>query len=226
MEPLRPLGKINRLNAVGISHVGTYAVDTLAESDELPFSETFLKAKGETKVPVQKSVAFKGAAGGLTIPCVATVGTKDFTVEATVKGTAGNIFRKARFGGTSWGVRLNDAGQAEAYFDTFAVGASASGLATVTATPATGTGVIGDGAWHHVALTVKRTGDAPRATLYVDGVAVADCDASGIKLDGGDLLLGDGFAGNLLGFRFSPGVKSAERFLLAKEPMGSTITIR
>ena len=206
--------------------VGTYAADTLVESDDLPFSETFLKAKGSPKVPVQKSVAFKDTAKGLTIPCAALVGTKDFTVEATVKGAVGSVFRKARFGGTSWGVRLNAAGQAEAYFDTFAVGASGSGLATVTATPAEGTGIVDDDAWHHVALSVNRTGASKVAVLYVDGAEVATCDISALKFDGGDFIVGEGFAGKILGLRFSPAVLTPEKFLVAQKPLGFSLIVR
>lgn len=203
---------------------GTFGADVTA-STVLPYKETRLAIPGRGRVDLSESAYFDSGLG-ITIPCAATVGCTDFTVEASVCG-AGEIVSKARMGGRTWGIRTNEKGQAEMFFDQFAPGTVNDGLQTLCGTPAEGTGVVADESWHHVAMTVKRTpGGTATAKLYVDRELVSTVSVPKWYLDGGDLTVGRGFSGNMLALRFSPTEVSASDFLVPVEKKGLAIIVR
>jgi len=176
---------------------GAWESGDLALSGVLPCTETSVKI-GAVRVALSHSVAFSGN-GGMTIPCAATVGSKVFTVEANFCGN-GTVFAKQMFGGnSSWAVRTTDGGLASVEIN---------GVTTATAVD------VDDGKWHHAALVVDRA-SAQTANLYIDGALVASVDASDMTLDAGDFVVGEDFAGNIVGVRFSPALLSPDRFMLA-----------
>ena len=187
---------------------GTWESGDIALSDVLPRAEAYVRLDGE-RIQIGKSVAFAGN-GGMTIPCAATVGSKVFTVEANFCGN-GTVFAKQMFGGkSSWAVRTTDGGYASVEID---------GVTTTTSVN------VDNGKWHHAALVVDRE-STQTAKLYIDGGLVASVDASGMTLDSGDFVVGEDFVGNIVGVRFSPGVVSPERFLIAGAPSGLCIFCR
>lgn len=195
----------------------------VAESAELPYSGTsYFTSKGRS-VKCAKSLAFDGT-GAFTVPCVATVGTSNFTVEATLRGTGG-IFAKKRFMGESWSVSADGDGVPSIATDNFVPGAKRN-FTRGTERTAAASALLGDGAWHHVALTVDRTAAEPVAALYVDGVAAAEHSLAHMTLDAGDLVVGEGFSGEMLGFRFSPGVLAPSAFMPAHPPYGTLLLIK
>ena len=64
------------------------------------------------------------------------------------------------------------------------------------------------------------------ATLYVDGEIATVADVSGMKVDAGDLSVGEGFSGNILGVRFSPGMVSPDQFMVAHNARGFLLIVR
>ena len=52
-----------------------------------------------------------------------------------------------------------------------------------------------------------------KATLYVDGVTATAVDISNMVVDGGDLVVGGDFTGNIVGVRFSPGCLEPAEFM-------------
>ena len=187
---------------------GAWDAGDLALSEDLPRAEAYVRLDGE-RIQIGKSVAFAGN-GGMTIPCAATVGSKVFTVEANFCGN-GTVFAKQMFGGkSSWAVRTTDGGYASVEID---------GVTTTTSVN------VDNGKWHHAALVVDRE-STQTAKLYIDGGLVASVDASGMTLDSGDFVVGEDFVGNIVGVRFSPGVVSPERFLIAGAPSGLCIFCR
>ena len=163
---------------------------------------------GRTKVTPAKSISFDGSVG-VTIPCAALVGTNAFTVEANICGS-GTVFVKKCYGGTSWSVEMDGEGCAALGVDG-AVAASAVAL--------------DDGKWHHVALTVERA-SSNIATLYVDGSAAVSTDVSDMTVDAGDLVVGGGFIGKMIGVRFSPGCLEPEKFMTISRAKGTMLIIR
>ena len=187
---------------------GAWESGDLALSGVLPCTETSVKI-GAVRVALSHSVAFSGN-GGMTIPCAATVGSKVFTVEANFCGN-GTVFAKQMFGGnSSWAVRTTDGGLASVEIN---------GVTTATAVD------VDDGKWHHAALVVDRA-SAQTANLYIDGALVASVDASDMTLDAGDFVVGEDFAGNIVGVRFSPALLSPDRFMLAGAIPGLCIIIK
>lgn len=187
---------------------GAWMAGDLALSDDLPRTETYVKIGGD-RIRLSKSIAFSGN-GGMTIPCAATVGSKVFTVEANFCGN-GTVFAKSMFGGkSSWAVRTTENGCACVEID---------GVTTATDVD------VDDGKWHHAALVVNRA-STQTATLYIDGGQVASIDASGMKLDSGDFVVGEDFVGNIVGVRFSPTALTSGRFMTAGAIRGLSIVIR
>ena len=187
-------------------------------SDDLPFAATTVKVGGRSRT-VPKSAHFSGEAG-LVVPCAAVVGSRSFTVEATVRGK-GMMAAKARAFGKSWAVGVSDDGFAQMRFDDVALGAEVA----VTTNLAVSAATVDDGEWHHLAMTVDR--DATQtATLYVDGVSVATADVSGMKIDAGDFEIGCGWTGEIVAVRYSPGALAPADFLKVTPPTGTTVIIR
>ena len=115
------------------------------------------------------------------------------------------------FGGkSSWAVRTTENGCACVEID---------GVTTATDVD------VDDGKWHHAALVVNRA-STQTATLYIDGGQVASIDASGMKLDSGDFVVGEDFVGNIVGVRFSPTALTSGRFMTAGAIRGLSIVIR
>ncbi len=187
-------------------------------SDDLPFAATTVKVGGRSRT-VPKSAHFSGEAG-LVVPCAAVVGSRSFTVEATVRGK-GMMAAKARAFGKSWAVGVSDDGFAQMRFDDVALGAEVA----VTTNLAVSAATVDDGEWHHLAMTVDR--DATQtATLYVDGVSVATADVSGMKIDAGDFEIGCGWTGEMIAVRYSAGVLAPAAFLTAHPPTGTMMMFR
>ena len=187
-------------------------------SDDLPFAATTVKVGGRSRT-VPKSAHFSGEAG-LVVPCAAVVGSRSFTVEATVRGK-GMMAAKARAFGKSWAVGVSDDGFAQMRFDDVALGAEVA----VTTNLAVSAASVDDGEWHHLAMTVDR--DASQtATLYVDGVSVATADVSGMKIDAGDFEIGCGWTGEMIAVRYSAGVLAPAAFLTAHPPTGTMMLFR
>ncbi len=187
-------------------------------SDDLPFAATTVKVGGRSRT-VPKSAHFSGEAG-LVVPCAAVVGSRSFTVEATVRGK-GMMAAKARAFGKSWAVGVSDDGFAQMRFDDVALGAEVA----VTTNLAVSAAAVDDGEWHHLAMTVDR--DASQtATLYVDGVSVATADVSGMKIDAGDFEIGCGWTGEMIAVRYSAGVLAPAAFLTAHPPTGTMMMFR
>ena len=76
---------------------------------------------------------------------------------------------------------------------------------------ASSSSALADGKWHHVAVVVDLE-SANTATLYVDGEEAASGDASEMISDGGNLVVGGDFIGNMVGVRFSSGVVDFSNF--------------
>ena len=187
-------------------------------SDDLPFAASTVTVGGRSRA-VPQSARFSGGAG-LVVPCAAVVGSRNFTVEATVRGK-GTMAAKARAFGKSWAVGVSDDGFAQMRFDDVALGAAVIVTPNVTVSAAT----VDDGEWHHVAMAVDR--DASQtATLYVDGVSVAAADVSGMKIDAGDFEIGCGWTGEMIAVRYSPGALAPADFLKVTPPTGTTVIIR
>ena len=64
-----------------------------------------------------------------------------------------------------------------------------------------------------------------KATLYVDGVTATAVDISNMVVDGGDLVVGDDFTGNIVVVRFSPGCLEPAGFMVARREKGFVILI-
>lgn len=180
---------------------------TLTASDDMPFAATRIRP-GHKTVVVSKSVGFSGV-GGVTVPCAALVGTNAFTIEANICGS-GTVFAKKRYGGTSWSVGTDSDGYAVL---------GVNDLDTTTAT------ALGDGKWHHVALTVDRI-SANVATLYIDGAVAGSADVSDMAVDAGNLVVGGDFIGNMIGVRFSPGCLPPAKFMTVRSVKGAMISFK
>ena len=183
-----------------------------------------LRALGQRNVSIDKVAVFDGT-GALVIPAAAVVGTTNFTVEAYAKG-AGEIFRKERCSGNSFGLGVDAEGGAEMAFDTFEPSYAVPEASQRLKRAVAGLG-LADGSWHHLAMTFSRTSpNAYSVRLYVDSILVATEDGLALKFDGGDLVLGDGFVGSLCGFRFSPKALSVGEFLRIEPMPGFMILVR
>lgn len=192
----------------------------VAASGEVPHGTARFISK-KRKFAVRQSVAFDGT-GSFTVPCAAFAGMTNFTVEATVRG-AGCVFAKRRFlNGDSWRVATDADGKAAVELDTFRAGALRDfDPATVSSVSAT---VLADKRWHHVAFTADRTGGV--GTLYVDGTAAAEISLADMRLDAGDLVVGDGFKGEMLGLRLTPAVLDPDEFMLPLRPRGLVLFLK
>ena len=184
------------------------AADIVADA-EAPIEGGAKYRNGNKGIKVLDSVRFTGGKGA-TIPCAAVTGTKDFTLEATVKGFAGEIARKQSRSGSSWAFGIKTDGRA--YL-------SADGEEVVSDT------VVNAAKWSHVALVVDRL-SGQMATLFVDGVSVATASVADLKLDGGDVLVGAGAIGKLTALRFSSGVLAPEAFFVAHKIPGMCVILR
>lgn len=196
----------------------TYDAASVTASDELPFGATVVKVRGKSQF-IPKSAHFTGASG-LVVPCAAVVGSRDFTVEATVRGK-GVAAAKARAFGKSWALCTTDAGLAAMRFDDVTLGAEVGVSTNVVASAVD----IDDGDWHHVAMAVDRTA-SNTATLFVDGESVATADVSGMKIDAGDFEIGNGWTGEIVAVRYSPGVLAPADFLKVSPPAGTFLILR
>ena len=186
---------------------GRWKEGEVEPSGELPASETVVSLGGR-KVRLGGSASFLGG-WGFTIPCAAIVGTNVFTVEANVCGR-GSVFAKKRYVPTaSWEVVAPSDG----------VYMEIGGARTASEVS------INDGKWHHVALVVDGA-QSGTASLYVDGTLAAQSSVAGMVLDEGDLVVGEGFEGNIAAVRFSPGLVEPDRFLVAGAPKGLLIMMK
>lgn len=176
---------------------------------EIPFKGAAFKV-GRRWINAPGSVRFNGGAGAV-IPCAAVTGTKDFTMEATVKGVVGEIAAKRSRTGKSWSFGIKSDGRAYV---------SINGTETVSEA-----GVVNPDEWTHVALVADRTTDKT-ATLYVNGTAAATALTDGFRLDGGDLVVGRGMTGKLLGLRFKAGALSPDKFFTARVRPGLYIILK
>jgi len=179
---------------------------------------------GEAKVAKTRcSAAFAGGAGA-SLPAIATAGVTSFTVEAMAKGV-GEAVGKARDAGLrTWAMGIGADGKPYVRFD--AVQQGALTVDPAAAETAKGGSVVDTGAWHHLALTVDRSGASVSATLYVDGVAAASLAPSGWVETADDIKVGEGFVGNICGVRLSPSVLSPSAFLRAASPSGLSVIVR
>ena len=148
------------------------------------------------------------------------MGSRDFTVEATVRGK-GVAAAKARAFGKSWALCTTDAGLAAMRFDDVTLGAEVGVSTNIVASVVD----IDDGDWHHVAMAVDRTA-SNTATLFVDGESVATADVSGMKIDAGDFEIGCGWTGEMIAVRYSAGVLAPAAFLTAHPPTGTMMMFR
>ncbi len=195
-----------------------YDAAAVTASDELPFGATVVKVRGKSQF-IPKSAHFTGASG-LVVPCAAVVGSRDFTVEATLRGK-GVAAAKVRAFGKSWALCTTDAGLAAMRFDDVTLGAEVGVSTNIVASVVD----IDDGDWHHVAMAVDRTA-SNTATLFVDGESVATADVSGMKIDAGDFEIGNGWTGEIVAVRYSPGVLAPADFLKVSPPSGTFLILR
>ena len=76
-----------------------------------------------------------------------------------------------------------------------------------------------------IAMAVDRTA-SNTATLFVDGESVATADVSGMKIDAGDFEIGNGWTGEIVAVRYSPGVLAPADFLKVSPPSGTFLILR
>ena len=202
----------------------SYLTGTLAGgvslSGELPIRSMRFKVAGKRSIKPSASVSFDGT-GVISIPCGAVAGADDFTFEATVCGT-GTVAAKRRYGGNSWKFGIGSDGIPFMKFD---IGDASMAYSTAASVFAEGGSQVDVTAWHHVAMVCDRL-SSKVATLYVDGIAVATADISGMVLDDGAVVLGGDFVGKMVGARFSASALDASRFMPAERQHGYIISIR
>lgn len=199
---------------------GSFADNGAAVSSDLPKSPLQYRVSGKGRLHPKQSVRFDGK-GGLHIPCAAVAGVDDFTMEATVKGV-GNVAGKRRSGGVSWCFGIGEDGIPFLELDT---GNAIMAYETESSVSAKGECAVDITAWHHISLVCERMAEK-RMTLYVDGVAVASVDAAGMVIDDGDLVVGGGFTGNIVGVGFTPSALDPDDFMMPEWRRGMTINIR
>lgn len=198
-----------RMSDGGVAYLtATFDWQDVVTDDEPPFPGGAAYRMGQEKVEVLNSVRFTGGKGA-TIPCAAVTGTKDFTLEATVKGFSGEIASKTSRAGSSWAFGIKPDGRA---------------YLAVNGEEVVSDAVVDAGKWSHVALVVDRQSDQT-ATLFVDRVRVATASAADMQLDGGDVRVGLGAVGKLAALRFSPSALVPKAFFVARANSGFVLFV-